>query len=68
MFFFHLKNVIEYSDSLYLMCNFVPRLHQREGVTPEIIAVSEFLASLLGPDCGGEKELTFLTLRVRNLL
>lgn len=43
----------------------VTRLYQAEGkVTPEIAAVSEFLASLLGADCAGEKELTFLTLRV----
>uniref|UniRef100_A0A8C7F9V4 Vitellogenin domain-containing protein n=1 Tax=Oncorhynchus kisutch TaxID=8019 RepID=A0A8C7F9V4_ONCKI len=33
-------------------------------VTPEIAAVSEFLVSLLGADCAGEKELTFLTLRI----
>uniref|UniRef100_A0A4W5MPT2 Vitellogenin domain-containing protein n=1 Tax=Hucho hucho TaxID=62062 RepID=A0A4W5MPT2_9TELE len=43
----------------------VTRLYQTEGkVTPEIAAVSEFLASLLGADCAGEKELTFLTLRI----
>ncbi|XP_060946991.1 apolipoprotein B-100-like [Limanda limanda] len=49
---------------MYALSNVARKLHQREGVTPEIVAVSEFLASLLGPDCGGEKELTFLTLRV----
>lgn len=43
---------------------FVTRLFQTEGVTPEIIAVSEFIASILGEDCAGEKDLTFLTLRV----
>lgn len=46
------------------MSNFVNRLYQAEGVTPEITAVSEFIASLLGTDCAGEKDLTFLTLRV----
>lgn len=46
------------------MSTFVIRLHAREGVTPEITAVSEFMASLLGADCAGDKELTFLTLRV----
>ncbi|XP_053300638.1 apolipoprotein B-100 [Pleuronectes platessa] len=49
---------------MYALSNVARKLHQREGVTPEIVAVSEFLASLLGPDCSGEKELTFLTLRV----
>lgn len=43
---------------------FVTRLFQTEGVTPEIVAVSEFIASILGEDCAGEKDLTFLTLRV----
>lgn len=46
------------------MSNFVTRLYQAEGVTPEITAVSEFMASLLDTDCAGEKDLTFLTLRV----
>lgn len=48
------------------MCNFLTRLYTAEGVTPEITAVSEFLGSLLGADCAGEKELMFLTLRVSN--
>lgn len=43
---------------------FVTRLFQTEGVTPEIVAVSEFIATILGEDCAGEKDLTFLTLRV----
>lgn len=51
-----------------LMSYFVTRLYQAEGVTPEIIAVSEFMASLLGADCAGDKELTFLALRVGNPL
>lgn len=46
------------------MFNFVTRLYEAEGVTPEITAVSEFMASLLGADCPGEKDQTFLTLRV----
>lgn len=50
------------------MSNFVIRLHHAEGVTPEITAVSEYMTSLLGADCAGEKDLTFLTLRVGNQL
>lgn len=46
------------------MYYFVTRLYQAEGVTPEITAVSEFMVSLLGADCAGDKDLTFLTLRV----
>lgn len=46
------------------MSFFVTRLFQTEGVTPEIVAVSEFIASILGEDCAGDKDLTFLTLRV----
>lgn len=42
-----------------------PRLYQAEGkVTPEIAAVYEFMASIVGADCAGDKELTFLALRV----
>lgn len=48
--------------------NFVTRLYEVEGVTAEITAVSEFMASLLGADCAGDKDLTFLTLRVGNQL
>lgn len=40
------------------------RLFKSEGVTPEINDVYEFVTSILGADCPGEKELTFLTLRV----
>lgn len=51
------------------MYHFVVRLYQAEGsVTPEITAVSEFMASLLGADCAGDKELTFLALRVSDEL
>lgn len=46
------------------MSVFVTRLYEAEGVTPEITAVYEFVASLLSTDCTGDKDLTFLTLRV----
>ncbi|XP_071777034.1 apolipoprotein B-100-like [Centroberyx gerrardi] len=50
---------------MYALSNVVRKLYQAEGrVTPEITAVSEFMASILGADCAGEKELTFLALRV----
>ncbi|XP_070781811.1 apolipoprotein B-100-like [Enoplosus armatus] len=49
---------------LYALSNAVRKLYNAEGVTPEITAVSEFMASLLGADCSGDKDLTFLTLRV----
>ncbi|KAM4712808.1 apolipoprotein B-100-like [Anableps anableps] len=49
---------------MYALSNAVKRLYKSEGVTPEITAVYEYMASLLGVDCAGEKELTFLTLRV----
>ncbi|XP_077444059.1 apolipoprotein B-100-like [Stigmatopora argus] len=50
---------------MYALSNAVRRLYQAEGkVTPEITAVSDFVASLLGPDCSGDKDQTFLTLRV----
>ncbi|XP_023122791.2 apolipoprotein B-100-like [Amphiprion ocellaris] len=49
---------------MYALSNAVRKLYNAEGVTPEITAVYEFMASLLGADCAGEKDLTFLTLRV----
>ncbi|XP_010876759.2 apolipoprotein B-100 [Esox lucius] len=50
---------------MFALGNVIRKLYQAEGkVTPEIAAVSEYLVSLLGADCAGEKELTFLTLRV----
>ncbi|XP_077567723.1 apolipoprotein B-100-like [Stigmatopora nigra] len=50
---------------MYALSNAVRRLYQAEGkITNEITAVSDFVASLLGPDCSGEKDQTFLTLRV----
>ncbi|XP_041832055.1 apolipoprotein B-100-like [Melanotaenia boesemani] len=49
---------------MYALSHVARRLYISEGITPEITAVSTFMASLLGEDCSGEKELTFLTLRV----
>uniref|UniRef100_A0A3Q1IQG0 Vitellogenin domain-containing protein n=1 Tax=Anabas testudineus TaxID=64144 RepID=A0A3Q1IQG0_ANATE len=49
---------------MYALSNTVKKLYKAEGVTPEITAVSEFMGSLLGADCAGDKELMFLTLRV----
>ncbi|KAM3603035.1 uncharacterized protein V6R79_015481 [Siganus canaliculatus] len=62
-----LLEMAQYKQSkpiMYALSNAVRRLYQAEGVTPEITAVSEFLTSLLGADCAGDKDLTFLTLRV----
>uniref|UniRef100_A0A3Q2C9I7 Vitellogenin domain-containing protein n=1 Tax=Cyprinodon variegatus TaxID=28743 RepID=A0A3Q2C9I7_CYPVA len=49
---------------MYALSNAARRLYKSEGVTPEITAVYEYMSSLLGADCAGEKELTFMTLRV----
>lgn len=49
------------------MSVFSSRLYKSEGVTPEITAVYNYIASLLGADCAGDKDLTFLTLRVGNM-
>jgi len=50
---------------MYGLGNVVRKLYQAEGkVTPEIADVYEFMTSILGADCDGDKELTFLTLRV----
>ncbi|KAG7460569.1 hypothetical protein MATL_G00200170 [Megalops atlanticus] len=50
---------------MYALSNSVRRFYQAEGkVTPEITAVAEYIASLLGGDCAGDKDQTFLTLRV----
>lgn len=46
----------------------VSRLYQAEGITPEITAVYEYMATLLGADCAGDKDLTFMALRVSNQL
>uniref|UniRef100_A0A3Q2WUG3 Vitellogenin domain-containing protein n=1 Tax=Haplochromis burtoni TaxID=8153 RepID=A0A3Q2WUG3_HAPBU len=39
-------------------------LRRSPRFTPEITAVYNYIASLLGADCAGDKDLTFLTLRV----
>ncbi|KAK9531434.1 hypothetical protein VZT92_010860 [Zoarces viviparus] len=49
---------------MYALSNAVRKLYVAGGLTPEITAVSKFMLSLLGADCPGEKEITFLTLRV----
>uniref|UniRef100_A0A3Q3G180 Vitellogenin domain-containing protein n=1 Tax=Labrus bergylta TaxID=56723 RepID=A0A3Q3G180_9LABR len=49
---------------MYALSNAVRKLYQAEGLTPEITAVSEYMTTILGPDCPGEKDLTFLSLRV----
>ncbi|XP_056150457.1 apolipoprotein B-100-like [Lampris incognitus] len=50
---------------MFALSNAMRKLYQAEGkVTPEMTAVSEFMASILGEDCAGEKERTFMTLRV----
>ncbi|XP_028253196.1 apolipoprotein B-100-like [Parambassis ranga] len=49
---------------MYALSNAARKLYKAEGVTPEITAVYEYLASILGADCAGEKDLMFLTLRV----
>ncbi|XP_012691026.2 apolipoprotein B-100-like [Clupea harengus] len=50
---------------MFALSNVVRKLYQAEGkVTPEIAAVYEFMASIVGADCAGDKELTFLALRV----
>ncbi|KAJ7988062.1 hypothetical protein DPEC_G00319740 [Dallia pectoralis] len=50
---------------MFALGNVVRKFYESEGrITPEIAAVSQYLLSLLGADCAGEKDLTFLTLRV----
>ncbi|KAM8846967.1 apolipoprotein B-100-like [Synchiropus picturatus] len=50
---------------MYALSREVKKLYAEEKkVTPEITAVYEFIASLLGADCAGDKDLTFLALRV----
>ncbi|KAM6992474.1 apolipoprotein B-100-like [Tautogolabrus adspersus] len=49
---------------MYALSNAVRKLYQAEGLTPEITAVSEYMTTILGPDCPGEKDLTYLSLRV----
>ncbi|KAF6723984.1 Apolipoprotein B-100 [Oryzias melastigma] len=49
---------------MYALSIATRKLFKSEGVTPEISDVYEFMTSLLGGDCAGEKDLTFLTLRI----
>ncbi|XP_041951597.1 apolipoprotein B-100-like [Alosa sapidissima] len=49
---------------MFALSHVAMRQFVAEGkITPEIVAVSEFVASILGADCAGEKDVTFLTLR-----
>ncbi|KAM9840239.1 apolipoprotein Bb, tandem duplicate 1 [Aulostomus maculatus] len=49
---------------MYALSNVVKRFYKTEGqIIPEIQAVAEFMATQLG-DCSGDKDTTFLTLRV----
>ncbi|XP_070704851.1 apolipoprotein B-100-like [Pempheris klunzingeri] len=49
---------------MYALSNVVKRLYKAEGkLIPEINSVAEFMAAQLG-DCSGDKENTFMTLRV----
>ncbi|XP_034555340.1 apolipoprotein B-100-like [Notolabrus celidotus] len=49
---------------MYALSNAVRKLYHAEGMTPEITAVYEYMSSILGADCPGEKDLTYMTLRV----
>lgn len=56
-----------YKGAVYhasLTSNSVTRVYQVKRITPEITAVSELISSFLATDCAGDKDLTFLTLRV----
>ncbi|KAJ8269866.1 hypothetical protein GJAV_G00107690 [Gymnothorax javanicus] len=61
-------SMAEYKQSkpiLYTLSNIVRRFYQAEGkVTDGIVDVAQFLASLLAEDCSGDKDQTFLVLRV----
>nr|XP_033504635.1 apolipoprotein B-100-like [Epinephelus lanceolatus] len=49
---------------MYALSNVVKRFYKAEGkLIPEIFSVAEFMAAQLG-DCSGDKENTFMTLRV----
>ncbi|KAK5884332.1 hypothetical protein CesoFtcFv8_018167 [Champsocephalus esox] len=49
---------------MYALSNVVKRFYKAEGkLIPEIFAVAEFMGSQLG-DCSGDKDNTFMTLRV----
>ncbi|XP_043075498.1 apolipoprotein B-100-like [Puntigrus tetrazona] len=65
------KDILEFAQMrkskpiMYALSNVVRRHFQAEGqLTSEILEVSNFITSILGADCAGEKDLTYLTLRV----
>lgn len=65
------KDILEIAQTkkskpvMYALSNVVRRHFQAEGqLTSEILEVSNFITSILGVDCAGEKDLTYLTLRV----
>ncbi|KAG7270489.1 hypothetical protein CRUP_032785, partial [Coryphaenoides rupestris] len=50
---------------MFALSNVVRKQFQaNHQVTPDITAVAKFMTSLLGSDCPGEKDITFLALRV----
>ncbi|XP_062407569.1 apolipoprotein B-100-like [Sardina pilchardus] len=50
---------------MFALSHVTKRQFVAEGkITPEIVAVSEFIATILGGDCAGDKDATFLALRV----
>ncbi|NXG65275.1 APOB protein, partial [Hemiprocne comata] len=60
-------NMAQYQPSrasFYGLSHSVTKFYNEEKiVTEEITDVADFMVSLLGPDCSGEDELTYLTLR-----
>ncbi|XP_067273062.1 apolipoprotein B-100-like [Pseudorasbora parva] len=65
------KDILEIAQTkqskpiMYALSNAVRRHFQAERqVTSEILEVYNFITSILGADCAGEKDLTLLTLRV----
>ncbi|ROJ39902.1 Apolipoprotein B-100, partial [Anabarilius grahami] len=65
------KDILEIAQTkqskpiMYALSNAVRRHFQTEGqLTSEILEVYNFITSILGADCAGEKDLTYLTLRV----
>ncbi|RXN25662.1 Apolipoprotein B-100-like protein [Labeo rohita] len=65
------KDILEIAQTkksrpiMYSLSNVVRRHFQAEGqLTSEILEVYNFITSILGADCAGEKDLTYLTLRV----
>nr|XP_015212508.1 PREDICTED: apolipoprotein B-100 [Lepisosteus oculatus] len=50
--------------TLYGLSSSVKKFYQNEGkVTPEVTEVAEFMAFMLGSDCSGDEDQTYLTLR-----